>query len=130
MTNHLTPEDLERLEAIVPGVESAYLKAIQHAEHGETFPMPESCIEWLCEQLGPALLEALKREREQELKELITQALEFAHWGSTDGGHHKMWVIDQMVRALTGDGYEAWVTDHKDGEEGPETYGWDEGVSP
>lgn len=33
----------------------------------------------------------------------IRLALEIAALdGLTDGGHHKMWVIDQMVRALTG----------------------------
>ena len=32
----------------------------------------------------------------------IGKALEFALDGVFDGEHHKMWVIDQMVRALTG----------------------------
>jgi hypothetical protein len=32
----------------------------------------------------------------------ITLALKFAEAGCFDGAHHKMWVIDQMVRALTG----------------------------
>lgn len=33
----------------------------------------------------------------------IAKALEIAgEYGTTDGDHHKMWVIDQMVRALTG----------------------------
>lgn len=32
----------------------------------------------------------------------IAKALEFADcYGGIDGDHHKMWVIDQMVRALT-----------------------------
>jgi alpha/beta superfamily hydrolase len=62
-----------------------------------------------------------------------------------DGGHHKQWIIDQMVRALTGDGYEQWVIDYEscgqeecarhhngsdrsdDCEDG---YGWDEGIAP
>lgn len=36
-------------------------------------------------------------------EERIAKALGFAGaYGTTDGGHHKMWVIDQMVRALTG----------------------------
>jgi hypothetical protein len=47
-----------------------------------------------------------------------------------DGGHHKQWVIDQMVRALTGDKYEEWVAKFKAGEDGPDTYGWDEGIAP
>lgn len=32
----------------------------------------------------------------------IAKALEFAGNGVYDGAHHKEWVIDQMVRALTG----------------------------
>jgi len=32
----------------------------------------------------------------------IAQALKIAYeFGTTDGDHHKMWVIDQMVRVLT-----------------------------
>lgn len=58
-------------------------------------------------------------------------ALEFARrFGGIDGAHHKAWVIDQMVRALTGDGYEEWVEDYCAGEDGPCTYEWDEGIAP
>jgi hypothetical protein len=58
-------------------------------------------------------------------------ALEIAtRWGGIDGDHHKAWVIDQMVRALTGESYAAFVTDARDGEDGPETYDWNEGVAP
>lgn len=33
----------------------------------------------------------------------IKRALDYAIlYGTIDGSHHKMWVIDQMVRALTG----------------------------
>lgn len=85
----------------------------------------------------------------------IEKALDIAaSHGGTDGGHHKMWVIDQMVRALTGcpmvsksaedfrgtaytyeaqgesPEYEQWVKDGCDGEDGPETYSWDEGCPP
>jgi len=51
-------------------------------------------------------------------------------YGGIDGAHHKAWVIDQMVRALTGNEYETWVREAKAGENGPETYDWDEGVAP
>jgi hypothetical protein len=30
-----------------------------------------------------------------------------SEYGQDDGAHHKAWVIDQAVRALTGDGYGA-----------------------
>lgn len=37
------------------------------------------------------------------MKERIAKALAYAiESGGTDGAHHKDWVIDQMVRALTG----------------------------
>lgn len=36
-------------------------------------------------------------------KERIEEALAIAgKYGTTDGDHHKMWVIDQMVRVLLG----------------------------
>jgi len=51
-------------------------------------------------------------------------------YGGIDGGHHKQWVLDQIVRKLTGDGYNAWVEEYQLGEDGPETYIWDEGIAP
>lgn len=62
--------------------------------------------------------------------EKIEQALTVAHYGSTDGAHHKAWVIDQMVLALTGRNYDAWVREHKAGENGPKTYEWETGIAP
>ncbi len=50
--------------------------------------------------------------------------------GDIDGSHHKQWVLDQVVRTLTGDGYRAWVEAYCAGEDGPDTYAWDEGVAP
>ena len=51
-------------------------------------------------------------------------------YGGIEGGHHKQWVLDQVVRALTGDVYAAWVAEAKAGEDGPDTYNWDEGIAP
>lgn len=63
--------------------------------------------------------------------EAIKAALELAvRYGGIDGDHHKAWVIDQMVRILARDRYAAIVADAKDGEDGPETYDWDEGIAP
>ena len=40
----------------------------------------------------------------------IATALEVAEsYGQTDGAHHKAWVIDQMVLALTSRDYGDWV---------------------
>lgn len=85
----------------------------------------------------------------------IKKALDYAvRYGGIDGDHHKAWVIDQMVRALTGcpmiEGhsidcngnpyiyqyqgespeYIKLVADAKTGEDGPETYEWNEGIAP
>lgn len=61
----------------------------------------------------------------------IESALDIAvQYGGIDGAHHKTWVIDQMVRALTGDTYECFVANAKHGEDGPDTYDWDEGIAP
>ena len=61
----------------------------------------------------------------------VLDALDIAwKYGNTDGDHHKAWVIDQMVRALTQENYEAWVRERKKGEDGPETYGWEPGIAP
>jgi hypothetical protein len=51
-------------------------------------------------------------------------------FGGIDGDHHKQWVLDQVVRVLTGPGYDAWVTAQKAGEDGPESYSWDTGIAP
>jgi hypothetical protein len=61
----------------------------------------------------------------------IFEALACAQlFGNIDGAHHKMWVIDQMVRYLSGLDYENWVVKQKVGEDGPETYEWDTGIAP
>lgn len=65
------------------------------------------------------------------MNDKAVNALDVAfQYGAIDGAHHKMWVIDQMVRALTGNKYEEWVKEFCDGEDGPETYSWDTGVAP
>jgi hypothetical protein len=85
----------------------------------------------------------------------IKQALALAvRYGGIDGDHHKAWVIDQMVRVLTGcpqatfkardakgheyeyeglgksEEYKQLVADACAGDDGPDTYSWDEGVPP
>ncbi|AKH65256.1 MULTISPECIES: hypothetical protein [Photorhabdus] len=42
----------------------------------------------------------------EELAAAISAALA-ARYGGRETAHHKAWVIDQMCRALTGDGYTA-----------------------
>lgn len=78
----------------------------------------------------------------------VAKALEYAEAGQIDGDHHKLWVIDQMVRALTGcpmvekekNGYKyevqgeseeylRWVFDYSHDDEG-NTYSWNVGIAP
>lgn len=76
-------------------------------------------------------------------------------YGGIDGDHHKAWVLDQVARILNGTPvickearwanghselrvttgepsarYLEWVRDTKDGEDGPDTYDYDEGIAP
>jgi hypothetical protein len=54
-------------------------------------------------------------------KDNINKAIELAYrYGTIDGAHHKMWVIDQMCRILLGDKYKEM---NLDGE-------WNEGIPP
>jgi hypothetical protein len=90
-------------------------------------------------------------KRQKRIKEALQIATDY---GNIDGGHHKSWVIDQMVRALTGcptvvkkgvdihgrnysyeglgesNKYRQFVAKAKAGCDGPNTYGWDEGIAP
>lgn len=85
----------------------------------------------------------------------VDKAIDFAvRYGGIDGDHHKAWVIDQMVRALTdcpvveeaaidvngvpytyeaqgeSDAYKKLVAESCDGADGPQTYTWDCGIAP
>jgi len=71
------------------------------------------------------------KPEEKSPHDRIDAALALAiQYGQIDGAHHKTWVIDQMVRALAGGMYPAVVAEHNRGEDGPDTYGWDEGIAP
>lgn len=64
-------------------------------------------------------------------EERIEKAIKLAvRYGGIDGSHHKAWVIDQIVRILAGNRYGQIIADAKAGEDGPETYFWEEGIAP
>ncbi len=70
-------------------------------------------------------------QRIATLEKVAEEALKTAmRYGAIDGAHHKTWVIDQMVRTLTGDKYDEWVKEAKAGINGPNTYDYDEGIAP
>jgi hypothetical protein len=86
--------------------------------------------------------EEITKKKMMESPQRIERALEYAiKYGGIDGGHHKMWVIDQMIRALTGcvenkgtqgesEEYLKLVREARSGVDGPNTYDWDVGVAP
>lgn len=89
--------------------------------------------------------------KEEKIQQAITLAVKY---GGIEGDHHKAWVIDQMVRALTGcpmilkdaidcngipytfedmgesQEYLEVVRDARKGEDGPQTYNWEVGIAP
>jgi hypothetical protein len=74
-----------------------------------------------------ALVDGLRDRLAHPMIKRAKEALEIAaDYGQYDGAYHKMWVIDQIVRTLTGDEYDAWVEDYCDDGE----YEWDTGVAP
>ena len=62
-----------------------------------------------------------------EMKDTINNAIDLAfQYAQIDGSHHKMWVIDQMLRTLLGGNYDNFVKEYEeDGE-----YTWDTGIAP
>lgn len=63
----------------------------------------------------------------------IRDAIEIAtSYGQIDGAHHKMWVIDKMLRILCGSRveYDKLIEKYESGEDGPHTYSWDSGIAP
>ena len=66
-------------------------------------------------------------------EENIKDALEIAwSYGQIDGSHHKMWVIDQMVKVLCGseEKYKKWVEAYETPLKDEEYYEWDTGIAP
>ncbi len=60
---------------------------------------------------------------EQKVDEVVEMIL---NYGCIDGAHHKMWVLDQALRMLLGDRYEATIEQLENNGE----YEWDTGLAP
>ena len=74
---------------------------------------------------------AIQVNEQPTIKDTTETAINIAvRFGGFDEAHHKAWVIDQMVRALGGLDYKQIVKDACHGENGAETYSWDEGITP
>lgn len=110
--------------------QTAVLKAIGFQRPEDALPFTHDDGSWkkLSEMVAERMI-AITAERDR-LKAAVDGAVTVAPYGHFDGSHHKNWVIDQMLRSLLGDEYEQWVRNFKDGEDGPDTYDWDEGVAP
>lgn len=72
------------------------------------------------------------------LEERASAAIQLAHsYAQIDDSHHKMWVIDQMLRQLLGENYDEWVAGYETCEEDckqtnifQHCYTWDVGIPP
>ena len=63
----------------------------------------------------------------QQLNEVIEKTVSIAYeYGQIDGDHHKLWVIDQMLRVLLGEDYRDFIEDYEENGE----YKWDIGIAP
>lgn len=66
----------------------------------------------------------------QERVAIDTALATIYRYAGIDGEHHKQWLLDQVVRELTGENYAQWIAEWEAGEDGPKTYEWDEGIAP
>lgn len=62
----------------------------------------------------------------ESLANKVNRAVHIANDGQIDGAHHRLWVIDQMVRVLLGDMYSEFVDRYEENGE----YEWDTGIAP
>lgn len=77
---------------------------------------------------GPSI--ALPSDLRDAVRKALNVIERYGGPGVSDTYAHKTWVLDQVVRVLTGDSYEEWLRAQKDGEDGPESYEWEEGTPP
>lgn len=85
---------------------------------------------WLSDARGDSVFIAGERDADTDA-DRIELAIELGfEYGGYDGDHHKMWVIDQMLRLLLGDGYESRVEAETGDEDGPGAFRWDTGIAP
>lgn len=106
--------------------------------------------------LGEFPVDISMDDRFKDFKEIDWVQYFIERYGQIDGDHHKQWVMDQCMRIIHGtkliivkakwdDGLEEyrvkledkpskkylnWVKEMCDGEDGPETYSYDEGIAP
>ena len=63
----------------------------------------------------------------EDLQQRIDKVIEIAYrYAQINGTYHKMWVIDQMLRELLGNGYDKFVKEY----EADDKYTWNTGIAP
>lgn len=74
-----------------------------------------------------------ENDRLSKIEDRVDKAIDLAwDYGQIDGDHHKMWVIDQMVRIIFGDKekYKEWVNEYEKTDEYGDKYSWEIGIAP
>lgn len=91
-----------------------------HALTGEEEPEED-----VCETIEKGFAELFTADKRIALaKQILFQ------YSQIDGSHHKAWCLDQIARALCGPDFALFVQEYCDGEDGPDSYEWDEGCAP
>ena len=68
------------------------------------------------------------KEKDKQIEKVLEIAFQY---GQIDGDHHKTWVIDQIVRILTGEKYNEFVKGYETDEEtGEKEWTWENGIAP
>ena len=124
----MTEEEKERIKKILLGAGGLRHYLLKLTDGTELDVVDYKDYQKLEEELdahSKGLCEAVNDKN--KLQERIDKALEIAYqYAQIDGDHHKMWVIDQIIRKLLKNNYDNWVKEYEeDGE-----YLWDTGINP
>lgn len=88
---------------------------------------PDDGVEYIRHDIVEESFETMRQSAEETRLNALKVIEEY---GGIDGGHHKQWLLDQIVRILAGKDYPHWVGEYEDGEDGASTYSWDTGIAP
>lgn len=98
----------------------------------------EDCVRQVWEGLNQVLKEKPATQEDNykamALAQLLGESVDGAirlieQYGMIDGGHHKQWLLDQILRVLLAEHYDGWVQEYNAYENS--TYlPWDIGIAP
>ena len=132
----ITTDELDRLENLLS--EREQMKQCYEERDNELWERVKQCnnLQTEIDRIyadKEELIEINKKQNKQiqELEEERKGVLDLIfEYGQIDGGHHKMWVIDQIVRILTKNKYNEWIKNYVYDEETGDIYSWDKGIAP